>query len=71
MTTQSGQVTAFTHHWKLIPRVGLHSEFLGARIVWFSVLHLDLSPACQLSSRKTQPLHLLTQIPTWVQTWLL
>lgn len=70
-TTQSGQVTAFTHHWKLIPRVGLHSEFLGTRIFWFSVLHLDLSPACQLSSRKTRPLHLLTQIPTWVQTWLL
>lgn len=37
----------------------------------FSVLHLDLSPACWLSSRKPQPLHLLAQIPTCVQSLLL
>ena len=60
-TTESDQVTAFTHQRKLIPWVGLHSELLGTRIFWFSVLHSDLSPPCQLSSRKTQ-------ILTWVQT---
>lgn len=43
------------------PLGGLHSELLGSRSLWFSVLHSDLSPPCQLSSRKTQ-------ILTWVQT---
>ena len=57
----SGQVTAFTHCWKL-------DSLGGSEFFQFSVLRLDLSPPCQLSSRKTQPLPLLTQIPTWVQT---